>query len=84
MLNRRAAAIEDIYEDDRIPHEAYRPTFVRSLLMVPIRTRDPLGAIGNYWAAAHLASEQERRLLQALADSTAVAIERIRVYAELE
>ena len=34
----------------RIPHDAYRPTFVKSLVMVPIRTIDPVGAIGNYWA----------------------------------
>src|SRR5690242_14853604 len=27
MLNRRPVVIPDIYVDDRIPHEAYRPTF---------------------------------------------------------
>ncbi|OIR00302.1 hypothetical protein GALL_175540 [mine drainage metagenome] len=48
MLNRQPAVIEDIYSDDRIPAEAYRPTFVKSLAMVPIRTNDPVGAIGNY------------------------------------
>jgi GAF domain-containing protein len=47
MLHGRAAAIEDIYADERIPHEAYRPTFVKSLAMVPIRRIDPIGAIGN-------------------------------------
>jgi hypothetical protein len=36
----RAVAIEDIYLDDRIPHEAYRPTFVKSLAMLPIRQLD--------------------------------------------
>src|SRR5262245_9048070 len=36
MLHRRPAVIEDIYADDRIPHDAYRPTFVKSLVMVPI------------------------------------------------
>ena len=53
MLNRQPAVIEDIYADDRIPHDAYRPTFVKSLAMVPIRTLDPVGAIGNYWAEKH-------------------------------
>ncbi|HZT30752.1 MAG TPA: response regulator [Bryobacteraceae bacterium] len=52
MLNRQAAVIEDIYADPRIPADAYRPTFVKSLAMVPIRTEAPVGAIGNYWAAA--------------------------------
>ncbi|MFC5677810.1 GGDEF domain-containing protein [Aeromicrobium endophyticum] len=84
MLNRQTAVIEDIYVDDRIPHEAYRPTFVKSLAMVPIRSLDPIGAIGNYWADGHVASGDEIRLLQALADATSVAMENIAVYAELE
>ncbi|MGA8225170.1 MAG: diguanylate cyclase, partial [Xanthobacteraceae bacterium] len=84
MLNRKPAFIEDIYQDARIPHEAYRPTFVKSLAMVPIRTLDPVGAIGNYWATMREPSEQEVRLLQALADSTAVAMENVQVYRELE
>jgi putative two-component system response regulator len=84
MLNRRAAVIEDIYADDRIPHDAYRRTFVKSLAMVPIRTRDPVGAIGNYWAQRHAPTDHEVELLQALADSTAVAMENVRAYEELE
>jgi diguanylate cyclase (GGDEF)-like protein len=84
MNNRVPAVIPDIYEDARIPVEAYRPTFVRSLAMVPIRTQAPIGAIGNYWAAHHVATPGELRILQALADSTAIAIENIRIHAELE
>jgi putative nucleotidyltransferase with HDIG domain len=84
MLNRQATVIEDIYEDERIPHDAYRPTFVRSLAMIPIRRLEPVGAIGNYWATRHRASAEEVELLQALADSTAVALENVRVYQELE
>lgn len=84
MLNRDAAVIPDIYKDSRIPHEAYRPTFVKSLVMVPIRKLDPIGAIGNYWAHERQPSEQEVSLLQALADSTSVAMENVAVYSELE
>lgn len=84
MLNRDAAVIPDIYRDSRIPHEAYRPTFVKSLVMVPIRKLDPIGAIGNYWAHERQPSEQEVSLLQALADSTSVAMENVAVYSELE
>src|SRR5262245_24907567 len=84
MIHRRSVAIEDIYADDRIPHDAYRPTFVKSLVMVPIRTLDPIGAIGNYWAQQHPPTEEEIKLLQALADTTAVALENIRVFTELE
>ncbi len=83
MMNREPAVIEDIYNDSRIPVEAYRPTFVKSLAMVPIRTRDPVGAIGNYWATVHCPSLEQVKILQALADTTAVALENVRVYAEL-
>jgi putative nucleotidyltransferase with HDIG domain len=84
MLNRQPVVIEDIYADDRIPHDAYRVTFVKSLAMVPIRTVDPVGAIGNYWARHHRPSAEDVELLQALADSTAVAMENVRVYEELD
>jgi putative nucleotidyltransferase with HDIG domain len=84
MKNRLPVAIEDIYSDRRIPHDTYRPTFVKSLAMVPIRTLDPVGAIGNYWAESHQPTKDELELLQALADTTAVAIENVRVYEELD
>jgi serine phosphatase RsbU (regulator of sigma subunit) len=84
MLNRESAVIPDIYSDARVPHEAYRPTFVKSLVMVPIRKLDPIGAIGNYWARARQPSEQEVSLLQALADATSIAMENVQVYSELE
>jgi signal transduction histidine kinase len=84
MLNREAAVIEDIYADPRIPHDAYRPTFVASLAMVPIRTSAPCGAIGNYWAKRHRATEGEVKLLRALADLTSVTLENVQLYAELQ
>jgi len=84
MLNRQPAVIEEIYTDPRIPAEAYRPTFVKSLVMVPIRTADPVGAIGNYWATRRQPRPEEVKLLQALADSTSVAMENVQIYAGLE
>ncbi|MGC4084475.1 MAG: HD domain-containing phosphohydrolase [Vicinamibacterales bacterium] len=84
MQHRQSVVIPDIYVDNRIPHDAYRPTFVRSLAMVPIRTADPIGAIGVYWADTRRASADELELLQALADSTAVALENVRVYDALQ
>jgi diguanylate cyclase (GGDEF)-like protein len=84
MLNRDAAIIPDIFCDPRIPQTLYRPTFVKSLVMVPIRKLNPIGAIGNYWAYQHQPSELEVRLLQALADSTSIAMENVQVYSELE
>ena len=84
MLHREAVLIEDIYADPRIPHDAYRPTFVKSLVMVPIRRLKPVGAIGNYWAKQHRASETNIRLLQALADSTSIAMENVELLQSLE
>jgi len=84
MIHRQHAVIEDIYVDTRIPAQAYRPTFVKSLVMVPIRTEAPIGAIGNYWATSHRASAEEVKVLQALADSTSVAMENVQLYGELE
>jgi len=77
MLNGEPAIIEDIYKDRRIPHDAYRPTFVKSLVMVPIRRTAPIGAIGNYWAMHHVPSKEELSVLQALADTTSVALRNI-------
>lgn len=84
MLNKHSVAIEDIYQDSRIPQDAYRPTFVKSLAMVPIRAKEPVGAIGNYWAKHHEATPQEIELLQALADSTSIAIEHVQLIETLE
>ncbi len=84
MLNAQPALIEDIYSDPRIPVDAYRPTFVKSLAMVPIRRSAPIGAIGNYWATRHRPTEEEAAILQALADTTSVALRNADLYAELQ
>ncbi|MBD2387892.1 sensor domain-containing diguanylate cyclase [Cylindrospermum sp. FACHB-282] len=84
MLNRQPAIIDDVFVDERVPYAAYKPTFVNSMVMVPIRTLDPIGAIGTYWAKHHQPTMEEVKLLQALADTTAVAMENVQVYSELE
>lgn len=77
MLHKEVVSIRDIYLDSRIPHAAYRPTFVKSLCMVPIRSQDPVGAIGNYWSREYTPSPEEIKILQSLANSTAVALENL-------
>jgi signal transduction histidine kinase len=84
MQHGQQVTMQDIYVDPRVPHAAYRPTFVKSLVMTPVRTADPLAAIGIYWAHERLATAAELALLQDLADTTAVALENAEVYAELE
>ncbi len=83
ILNRAPVAVEDVLADPRIPHEVYRPTFVKSLAMVPIRSTDPLGALGAYWARPHKATPEEMETLRHLADATAIAFANIALYDEL-
>ncbi|NYI46233.1 GGDEF domain-containing protein [Nocardioides aromaticivorans] len=83
MLERTHVAIPDIYADERVPHEAYRPTFVTSMLMVPVRALDPIAAIGTYWAEPHTPTEAEISLLQGLANATSVALDKVQVHAQL-
>lgn len=83
MLHREAVIIPDIYEDARIPFDAYRPTFVRSLAMVPVRQEDPIGAIGAYWASHHTASARELALLQALANATSTALAKVESFVDV-
>lgn len=83
MRHRQSVVIEDVYQDPRVPIGAYKPTFVKSLAMIPIRSQDPVGAIGVYWAIKRKISDTQLRLLQALADSTSIAIENVNLLAEL-
>jgi signal transduction histidine kinase/DNA-binding NarL/FixJ family response regulator len=84
MLNRQPAVVDDIRQDTRIPLADYEPTFVRSLVVVPIRAIDPIGAIGAYWSTERDVQRHEVKLLQALADSTAVAMDNVRAHEVLE
>ncbi|WP_085832256.1 HD domain-containing phosphohydrolase [Clostridium merdae] len=77
MLNRSPVIIEDVYSDPRIPIEAYKNTFVKSLAMVPIKTIEPIGAIGCYWAKQHYATPEQLKVLQVLADSATIALDNI-------
>ena len=74
MLERKVAIVPDIYIDDRIPHDAYRQTFVRRLVMVPVRQDDPIAAMGAYWANTRQVGHSEVELLQGIANTAALAI----------
>jgi len=74
MIHREAVAVEDIYQDPRIPTDAYRPTFVRSLVMAPVRSIDPIAAIGAYWGEQRSFTPDDLERQQAIADAAALAI----------
>lgn len=76
MLNGETAALPDIYLDPRIPQDAYRPTFVKSLVMTPVGRDGSVAAIGAYWRDKHAFTEREVRAVETLAASVAEAIGR--------
>src|SRR5579884_1674929 len=82
IRHRATVVIPDVYTDGRVPIDAYRPTFVKSLLMVPIRKADPLGAVGAYWRNPHTAEATEIATLQALADTAAIALSNVELFQE--
>ena len=84
MIHRQAAIIEDVYADPRVPTDAYTPTFVKSMAMIPVRVEDPIAAIGAYWATRHRATEAEVETLQSIANATALALQNAQLYSELE
>jgi len=79
MLNDKTAVVRDIYADARIPHDAYRPTFVKSMIMTPVGGELPVAAIGAYWADEQDFDDHQIELLEALARSTAGAIKSIQM-----
>lgn len=83
MIHKEAVIIEDIYKDTRVPIDAYRPTFVKSMAMTPIRQENPIGAIGTYWKDQHRPTSEQMELLQALANSASIAIENVGLYNSL-
>lgn len=84
MLNGETAVIPDIYADRRVPYDAYRKTFVKSMVMTPVRAANPLAAIGAYWARPHEPTEAEIEALRAVAQITATAFENVILHAELK
>lgn len=67
MLNASTAAIGDIFADPRIPHDVYRRTFVKSLIMAPVSGETPLAALGAYWRDRRNFSPREIETVEMLA-----------------
>ncbi len=77
MLHGECTVVPDVYDDSRIPVDAYRPTFVKSLAVAPVGAGQPVGAIGVYWAVHHRATEAEVAALRELCALTAMALARV-------
>lgn len=74
MLNGKVAIVEDVANDVRVPYHAYKPTFVRSLVMVPVHQQAPVAAMGAYWKVKYQAPPNIVNLLTVLAQHTAAAL----------
>jgi len=77
MMNKQTAAIEDIFVDDRIPHDVYRKTFVNSLVMVPVGGDAPVAAMGTYWREKRAFTEHDVAAVEKLAAAVSGAMRRI-------
>lgn len=84
MMNAQPVVLDNVFADSRIPADVYQSTFVRSMAMVPIRKESPIGAIGNYWAQYHHPTDEQVFILQALANTTSVAMENANLYGKLQ
>jgi hypothetical protein len=78
MLNNQTAAISNIYMDKRIPHDAYRPTFVQALIMAPVRASGPVAALGAYWKERRTFTPEGIQAVEMMADFVGNALRRIR------
>jgi hypothetical protein len=58
MLHGETAVIADVFEDPRIPYDAYLPTFVKSLIMTPVGD-NRVAAMGAYWKEKRIFSDLE-------------------------
>lgn len=76
--NARSAVVEDIYTDRRIPLSAYRPTFVKSLVMTPVGTAEPVAALGAYWSRSHAGTAREQLLVEGIAEAVHGVLRRCR------
>lgn len=79
MHHGETVAISDVRLDQRIPQDAYAPTFVRSLVMVPIGRPAPVAALGAYWSEVRSHDHDTIRRLESLARLATIAIENARL-----
>jgi GAF domain-containing protein len=76
MLQGRTAVVPDIFADQRIPHDVYRKTFVKSLVMVPVGLDTPLAAIGIYWRDKRAITRREIEAAESLGAMIGEALRR--------
>lgn len=84
MEHKFPAIIPDIHADPRTRLPLYESTFIASLVIVPLRSSQPVGTLGIFWTQKQSFPAEDLPLLQALADATATALDNLRSRAALE
>jgi len=84
MRNGEPAIIPDIYADGRVPHDVYRPTFVKSMAIVPVQAGAVRAAIGAYWGRMGAPDARAVKHLELLASFVGAAIENVALQTSFE
>lgn len=79
MREQQTVTIDDLRLDARVPQEAYASTFVRSLVMVPIGSPEPIAALGAYWSRPTRHDDATIARLESIARLATIAIENARL-----
>jgi|GEM_PF-790580 len=82
MTHNQTAVVTDVFNDPRVPIDSYRPTFIKSMVLVPIRTQEPVGAIGFYWDESRSFAVEDLGLIEALGRSASAAFAAVKAHEE--
>ncbi len=86
FIHKESVAVADLSLERRFVTPSFLEAHgVRSGLAVPMGVHDnPVGVIAAYYRIPHGFSDEETRVLLSLAHQTALALEKVRLYAELQ
>lgn len=77
MLNDETAIVPDVALDPRVPVGPYQTKSIRSLVMAPIGSPEPMAALGSYWCAHIFIGEETVACVEAMTRQAADALARI-------
>jgi hypothetical protein len=77
IVEQRSILIPNIFADMRVPHAAYRPTFVRSMAMYPIGREQRGMAMGAYWKTTGDIDPLANSMLTSLAQMAGLTLNRL-------
>ncbi|MGU3401764.1 hypothetical protein [Methylobacterium sp. 092160098-2] len=81
MLNDETVIVPDVNLDPRVPVAPYRTKDIRSLVMTPIGSPEPVAALGAYWSAIILPDDATLARIGALVAQASAALARIQAQA---